>query len=137
MEWLSAEEKSRSMMPYLLDLPPLDQTGSDLPKAQITEIPSDSSHTNMETETKPKKKGTAKEIDMEKWQNDNSNYDLDRKSDLPSVSFKSDANKINCDTKHKYIVDLKISTSKKYIALTDHDMEILRKLSQKLMKKLS
>ncbi|CAK1554939.1 unnamed protein product [Leptosia nina] len=24
MEWLSAEEKSRSMMPYLLDLPPLD-----------------------------------------------------------------------------------------------------------------
>lgn len=24
MEWLSSEEKSRSMMPYLLDLPPLD-----------------------------------------------------------------------------------------------------------------
>lgn len=24
MEWLSNEEKSRSMMPYLLDLPPLD-----------------------------------------------------------------------------------------------------------------
>lgn len=25
MEWLSAEEKTRSMMPYLLDLPPLDK----------------------------------------------------------------------------------------------------------------
>lgn len=66
MEWLSAEEKTRSMMPYLLDLPPLDQTGSDLPRAQITEIPSDASNTHMETKTMPKKKGTAKDIDMEK-----------------------------------------------------------------------
>lgn len=66
MEWLSSEEKSRSMMPYLLDLPPLDQTESDLPRAQITEISSGDSNTNTETKTKPKKKGTAKDIDMEK-----------------------------------------------------------------------
>lgn len=35
MEWLSAEEKSRSMMPYLLDLPPLDNVDD---KVNITEI---------------------------------------------------------------------------------------------------
>lgn len=124
-------------MPYLLDLPPLDQAESDLPRAQINEIPSDASDTNMETKTKPKKKGTAKEIDTEKWHSDNTNCDLHRKLGLPSVSSKNDANKINCDTKYKYIVDLKISTSKKYIALTEHDMAILRRLSESLMKKLS
>ncbi|CAG4955260.1 unnamed protein product [Colias eurytheme] len=38
MEWLSAEEKSRSMMPYLLDLPPLDTT-DEPKKATIKELP--------------------------------------------------------------------------------------------------
>ncbi|XP_045510106.1 ATPase family AAA domain-containing protein 3A homolog [Colias croceus] len=37
MEWLSAEEKSRSMMPYLLDLPPLDTT-DEPKKATIKEL---------------------------------------------------------------------------------------------------
>lgn len=128
MEWLSAEEKSRSMMPYLLDLPPLDQTESDAAKAEIS---SDASITKKATQ----KKGTVKDIDMEKWHSDTIICDLDRKPDLPSASSRSDANKINCDTKHKYLVDLKISNSKNFIALTDHDMAILCRLAQELMKK--
>lgn len=135
MEWLSAEEKSRSMMPYLLDLPPLDQAGSDLPKAQITDIPSHASNTNLENKTKPKKKDPAKEIDMEKW-HEKMNCDLDRKPDSQPVRSKSDADKIDCDTKHLYKIDFKISTSKKYIALSDHDMAVLRRLSQRLVRKL-
>ncbi|KAM3968557.1 ATPase family AAA domain containing bor [Aphomia sociella] len=37
MEWLSSEEKSRSMMPYLLDLPPLDNTDGSSTKPTLTE----------------------------------------------------------------------------------------------------
>ncbi|KAL4717468.1 hypothetical protein ACJJTC_000617 [Scirpophaga incertulas] len=41
MEWLSAEEKSRSMMPYLLDLPPLDTRTKASNKATILELPAE------------------------------------------------------------------------------------------------
>lgn len=40
MEWLSAEEKSRSMMPYLLDLPPLDVT-DEVNKKETSNISND------------------------------------------------------------------------------------------------
>ncbi|XP_034839759.1 ATPase family AAA domain-containing protein 3A homolog [Maniola hyperantus] len=62
MEWLSAEEKTRSMMPYLLDLPPLDKVEDNIiQKATVSEI--------TETKEEPKAKQStrnAKEIDSEK-----------------------------------------------------------------------
>lgn len=57
MEWLSSEEKSRSMMPYLLDLPPLDQPESNVQNATITET-----KVNQDSKTE---KVTHKEIDKE------------------------------------------------------------------------
>lgn len=62
MEWLSAEEKSRSMMPYLLDLPPLDQP-DDHQKATITELKDDST---VKTKSASKKKTSQKELETEK-----------------------------------------------------------------------
>ncbi|XP_045784683.1 ATPase family AAA domain-containing protein 3A homolog isoform X2 [Maniola jurtina] len=61
MEWLSAEEKTRSMMPYLLDLPPLDRVEDNAQKASISEI--------TETKEEPQNKQStkkAKETDLEK-----------------------------------------------------------------------
>ncbi|CAH2103508.1 unnamed protein product [Euphydryas editha] len=54
MEWLSAEEKTRSMMPYLLNLPPLDKTAETDQKATIKELP--------ETKEEPKLKATKKKV---------------------------------------------------------------------------
>lgn len=54
MEWLSAEEKTRSMMPYLLDLPPLDKTTENIQKATIKELP--------DTKEEPKSKATKKKV---------------------------------------------------------------------------
>lgn len=54
MEWLSKEEKSSSMMPYLLDLPPLDNQEP----AKVTEI---------KEEVQPKIQAKkSKEVDIEK-----------------------------------------------------------------------
>ncbi|XP_038216977.1 ATPase family AAA domain-containing protein 3A homolog [Zerene cesonia] len=52
MEWLSAEEKSRSMMPYLLDLPPLDTNGDVPKKTTIKPL--------------PEKKRSKKDVDQDK-----------------------------------------------------------------------
>ena len=60
MEWLSAEEKSRSMMPYLLDLPPLDAPQENTEKAKIVEI-----EEVKEPKIKSNKK-KSKDIDSEK-----------------------------------------------------------------------
>ncbi|CAG9558375.1 unnamed protein product [Danaus chrysippus] len=57
MEWLSVEEKSRTMIPYLLDLPPLDKE-TDVKKATITELP--------ETKEERKTKKKTKEVELEK-----------------------------------------------------------------------
>lgn len=57
MEWLSVEEKSRTMIPYLLDLPPLDKV-TDAKKATITELP--------ETKEERKTKKKTKEVELEK-----------------------------------------------------------------------
>ncbi|CAH2034486.1 unnamed protein product, partial [Iphiclides podalirius] len=62
MEWLSEEEKSRSMMPYLLDLPPLDQTTSG--KVTITELPS-GGEAPPKSKSAPKKR-SPKDLDQEK-----------------------------------------------------------------------
>ncbi|KPI96115.1 PREDICTED: ATPase family AAA domain-containing protein 3-B [Papilio xuthus] len=67
MEWLSEEEKSRTMMPYLLDLPPLDKTTGHT-KATIVEIEDDNDKKESAT-TKVKtvsKKTSNKSTDMEK-----------------------------------------------------------------------
>ncbi|XP_045542024.1 ATPase family AAA domain-containing protein 3A homolog [Papilio machaon] len=67
MEWLSEEEKSRTMMPYLLDLPPLDKTTGHT-KATITEIDDEKDKKESAT-TKVKtvsKKISNKSTDVEK-----------------------------------------------------------------------
>ncbi|XP_045541920.1 ATPase family AAA domain-containing protein 3A homolog [Papilio machaon] len=67
MEWLSEEEKSRTMMPYLLDLPPLDKTTGHT-KATITEIDDEKDKKESAT-TKVKtvsKKTSNKSTDVEK-----------------------------------------------------------------------
>lgn len=61
MEWLSAEEKTRSMMPYLLDLPPLDKPDENVKKATVTEIRDTKKEPKAKTSTKK-----AKEVDSEK-----------------------------------------------------------------------
>lgn len=125
MEWLSEEEKSRSMMPYLLDLPPLDVNGDQAKKSTTTE----KDEFPVKTKTASKKK--AKEIEVEKWHCLVSNSELDKQSDLPFiVSSNTNTKKMNCDTNHKPKYDFKISYSKKFIMLTDRDMDQLRRLSR-------
>ncbi|XP_028171742.1 ATPase family AAA domain-containing protein 3A homolog [Ostrinia furnacalis] len=65
MEWLSAEEKSRSMMPYLLDLPPLDDKPEVHQKATITELPS-KEDAAVKSKSASKKKSSQKEMETEK-----------------------------------------------------------------------
>ncbi|XP_023946375.1 ATPase family AAA domain-containing protein 3A homolog [Bicyclus anynana] len=61
MEWLSAEEKTRSIMPYLIDLPPLDKSEDTIQNVTVTEI------TDTKEKSKAKtSKGKVKEIDLEK-----------------------------------------------------------------------
>ncbi|XP_048488468.1 ATPase family AAA domain-containing protein 3A homolog [Plutella xylostella] len=60
MEWLSNEEKSRSMMPYLLDLPSMEKKPGQV---KITEI--ETKEEVPTTKSQPKKKVT-KEIELEK-----------------------------------------------------------------------
>lgn len=64
MEWLSAEEKTRSMMPYLLDLPPLDKL--DEPAKDLKAIEQTDAKTQKVVINKPKAKKSDKEIEMDK-----------------------------------------------------------------------
>lgn len=64
MEWLSAEEKSRSMMPYLLDLPPLDNSDETQSKLIQNEQPAKA---DMPSRNKSvSKKTSAKTVETEK-----------------------------------------------------------------------
>lgn len=60
MEWLSEEEKSRSMMPYLMDLPPLDVNGD-----QVKAFTADKEDIPIKTKT-ASKKTTSKDVEIEK-----------------------------------------------------------------------
>lgn len=62
MEWLSEEEKSKSMMPYLLDLPPLDHGAGD--KATVTQL-SSSHDPAPKTKYTPKRK-SSKDLEQDK-----------------------------------------------------------------------
>lgn len=63
MEWLSTEEKSRSMMPYLLDLPPLDTKDDTSNKINVIEKDTNDDSTKIKPKSKAK---VAKEFDKDK-----------------------------------------------------------------------
>lgn len=65
MEWLSAEEKTRSMMPYLLDLPPLDSTEQYTQSVKITEVKDDNTPKKVIIK-KSAPETTTKEIETDK-----------------------------------------------------------------------
>lgn len=102
MEWLSAEEKSRSMMPYLLDLPPLDAPQENTEKAKIVEI-----EEVKEPKIKSNKK-KSKDIDSEKW------HDQEIKK---------------CDIKKQCIYDFSDTKRNTHIYLSDNVMMKLRYLA--------
>lgn len=124
MEWLSEEEKSRSMMPYLLNLPPMDSTVGTS-KATITEIGVTKDEL-IQSKPASKQKVPVKEIETEKWPQLPADHQVlnQKKSNLTSSD---DTYKVNCDN-HKFLYDLKVSDQKKFLAFTDSDMEILRQL---------
>lgn len=66
MEWLSSEEKSRSMMPYLLDLPPLDTDARGADRAKVTEIQDTVEAPVAKSKSPSKKRATIKEDETEK-----------------------------------------------------------------------
>ncbi|KAI8430910.1 hypothetical protein MSG28_001029 [Choristoneura fumiferana] len=66
MEWLSAEEKSRSMMPYLLDLPPLDTEAQPTNKATVTEIQDIVEPPTVKSKSAIKMKPAAKDSETDK-----------------------------------------------------------------------
>lgn len=124
MEWLSEEEKSRSMMPYLLDLPPMDST-EGTSKATVTEL--------HETKDEPFKSKTAskvsaKEIETEKWPCLSAGIQVLNQIEPILPSSDTNTYKVDCDTNQKFLYDLKVSKPKKFLAFTDSDMEILRQL---------
>lgn len=63
MEWLSSEEKSRSMMPYLLDLPPLDNNDNTVKIKEITDVKDE---VKIKTKNASKKKTSVQDIEVEK-----------------------------------------------------------------------
>lgn len=119
------------MMPYLLDLPPLD---SDNNKVTITEL-STKEDVAVKTKTSSKKKVPQKEVETEKWHQITKNNDLIDPSKAQTIHINdTNSNKTNCDSNKKNVYDFTISKLQKFISLTDRDMEIFRKLSQKIKK---
>lgn len=121
MEWLSEEEKSRSMMPYLLDLPPLDST-EGTSKGDVTQI----HETKAEPIKSTSKKASAKETETDKWPRLLADNEVQTEPYLPSP--KTNTYKVNCDTNQKFLYDLKVSKSKTILAFTDSDVKILCQL---------
>lgn len=118
MEWLSAEEKTRSMMPYLLDLPPLDRP-DDAKKVTITEI------TDATEENDARTKKDVKEFDSEKWHMDTKNE---------TIPVKHIYHKNDNDTEKSILYDFTVTKIQKYIDLSEEDMQILRELSKRHQK---
>ena len=117
MEWLSNEEKSRSMMPYLLNLPPLDTEAEKDVEKEIV---------------KPKSKNAQKvekpEVELEKWHSVNPGDIVDLAEN--NICSTPTRNRTNCDITQKFKYDCKKSNFKKFIDLNEKDMEVLRALSQ-------
>lgn len=117
-------------MPYLLNLPPLEGT-EDSRKLSITEAPKDDPIAKPKSASK--KKASVKEFETEKWHHVIETNDLNGHTKADSIlSYDNNSNKTNCDSNNKIIYDFTISNNKKFIALSDRDMEILRNISQKI-----
>lgn len=132
MEWLSEEEKSRSMMPYLLDLPPLD---SEAQQATVTEI-HESKDNNKKLKSAAKKTKEARDIEMEKWHRVPTERDVPKPTETSIPCSDSSTYPLDCDTNKycKFTYDLKFSKAKKFVTLADYDMDILRHLIKKKTK---
>lgn len=119
MEWLSKEEKSSSMMPYLLELPPLDEESAGAAKTQDKAAPL-------------KTKKAIKEVEAEKWHCATTNdpktlvyCDVTNSNHSPPTD-----SKMNCDRPALFLFNLKTAKSKQaFINLSDVEMRRLRELA--------
>lgn len=126
MEWLSEEEKTRSMMPYLLDLPPLDQ-----PK--VTEIHETKERQKSITISKGTGTNSAKDTEKDKW-HCLPTYNIVKKPPETNILCSINTQKMNRHTNCKFLYDLKQSKSNKFILLSDSVMKSLRRIRRNAQK---
>lgn len=128
MEWLSEEEKSRSMMPYLLNMPPLD---SEEPKAKFPEAIQNKDNASVKEIKSAASKKSTQDSDQEKW---HLQQDIVHKTPKQNILC-FDTLKVNCDTNHKFLFDLKVSKcNNKVVVLSDSDMAMLRRIQRNTVK---
>lgn len=118
-------------MPYLLDLPPLDNETQAANKATVTEIQDIVESPTIKSKSAIKKKVAAKDTEADKWPSLIIGSEPERAIELPKVNTDSET-QVNCDNKHKQTFDFQISKNNMFVSLTDSDMERLRWLSQRL-----
>lgn len=115
-------------MPYLLDLPPLDNNDNTVKIKEITDVKDE---VKIKTKNASKKKTSVQDIEVEKWHCVTATANLVDPAEN-NTSSSSTKRITNCDTSQKFSYDCKSFKLRKFIDLNDKDMEVLRNLSQKL-----
>lgn len=122
MEWLSNEEKSRSMMPYLMDLPPLDGDK----KATVTAY-EETKEEQPKTKVSKKK---SKEVDMDKWQHSSEDHDSLPGPQSPALAPTTTTTKFTFHLPDTLKVEIDFANRTLLLVdLTDAQMTLLRSLA--------